>query len=90
MADSNRFEKQSNRHNSAIVRRSTMKFGMMTHFDPLKLSDGQKIDFKKQDGGRPMPGVPAVNILQVTQQEAAPVRCGCRFGCILAPPGEYD
>ena len=38
---------------------------------------------------------PAVDILKATQQGAAPVRCGCRlgltrWGCTLAPPGEYD
>ena len=27
----------------------------MTHFYPLKPSDGQKFDLKKEDGGRPMP-----------------------------------
>jgi len=31
-----------------------MKFGMMTHFQPLKPSDGQKFEFKNiQDGGLP-------------------------------------
>jgi len=45
MTDSRHFEKPLNRHNSA------MKFGMMTRFDPAKPRDGQKFDFKKQDGG---------------------------------------
>jgi len=38
---------------------------------------------------------PAVAILEVTQQEAAQVRCRCRvccirLGCTLALPVEYD
>jgi len=36
MADSRHFEKPLNRHNSAVVRWITVKFGMITHFDPLK------------------------------------------------------
>jgi len=49
------FEKPLKRYNSSMVRRIAMKFIMMTHFDPLKLIDGQKIFFN-QDGGWPMPG----------------------------------
>jgi len=30
-----------------MVLRITLKFGLMTHFDPLKPSDGQKYDFEK-------------------------------------------
>jgi len=46
MADSHHLEKPLNHHNSAMVRRIAIKFGMMTHFDPLKPNDGQKFDFK--------------------------------------------
>jgi len=47
MADGHHFEKSLNCHNSAIVhlQRIAMIFGMITYFDPLKLSDGQKYDF---------------------------------------------
>jgi len=43
MADRHHSEKQLlNRHNSALVHRIAMKFGTVTHFDHLKLTDGQR------------------------------------------------
>jgi len=36
------------------------------------------------------PDMFAVDILKATQQRTEPVRCKCRWGCILAQPGEYD
>jgi len=45
MTDSRHFEKPLNRHMSPTVQRIAMKFGMMTHFDFLKPSDGQKFAF---------------------------------------------
>jgi len=51
MTDSRHFEKPLNGHNSAMVRRIAMKFSTMTRFDPAEPRDGQKFDFKKQDGG---------------------------------------
>jgi len=42
MADGRHFENVPlSRHNSATVRRIAMKFGAMTHFDPLQLSVSQ-------------------------------------------------
>jgi len=55
MADRHHFEKPLNRHNSETVRRITMKFGKMTHYDLLKPGKGQKFDFfLNQQGGLPM------------------------------------
>jgi len=48
MADCHHFEKPLNCHNSAVVQPIAMKFGMMTPFDRLEPSDGQKFDFLKQ------------------------------------------
>jgi len=45
MADRHHFEKPLNCHNSAVVRRIAMKFGMTAHFDFLKVSDRQKFHF---------------------------------------------
>jgi len=45
MADRHHFEEPLNRHKLATVRPIAMKFGMVTHFDPLKPSDGHKFDF---------------------------------------------
>jgi len=47
-------QKPLNRYNSAIVRRINIKFFTMTHFDPLKPSNGQKFDLKNQDGRQPV------------------------------------
>ena len=53
MADHHHFEKQLlNRHNSALVQPIAMKFGTMTHFDHLKLSNGQKFTKTKMADGR--------------------------------------
>jgi len=56
MAGGRHFEKKLlhvNRYNSATLQRITVKFGMMTHFDPLTPSHGQKFEFLII---RPMPG----------------------------------
>jgi len=75
VADGRHFEKPLNRHNSATVRLIAVKFGMTTHFDPPMPSDGQNFDFLNiQHGGRPMPGMSAVDTL-IT----APARCGRRL-----------
>jgi len=38
-----------------------MKFSMMTHFDPLKPSNGQKFDLENQDGGWATSAVDVLN-----------------------------
>jgi len=72
------FEDVLNRHNSATVQRIAMKFDMVTQFDPLKPSDGQKFEFLKTKvaDGRCW-DMFAVDILKVTQQGIAPVRRRC-------------
>jgi len=60
------------------------------HFDPLKASDGQKFDLKTKMADGRCRDMSAVDILKATQQETEPVRCGCRWGCILATSDEYD
>jgi len=35
MADSSYSEKLLNRHNTAMIQQIAVKFGMITHFDPL-------------------------------------------------------
>jgi len=39
---------------------------------------------------RRCPDMSAVDILKATQQRTEPVRCECRWGCILESPGEYN
>ena len=63
MADSRHFEKPLNRHNAGAVRRIAMKFSMITHFDALKPSNGQKFDFKTQMADGRYPNKSAVNLL---------------------------
>jgi len=79
MADRHHFEKPLNRRNSAMVQRIIMKFGMMTLFDFLKRSNGQKFNsLMNQEGERPVLG------------RVPDICCRCRWGCILAQPGEFD
>jgi len=90
MADRHHFEKPLNRHSSAMVRKLAVKFSMLTHFDPFKPSDGQILSLLKSkmaDGRCPDKSV--VDILKATVQGTEPLRCGCWWGCILTPPGEY-
>jgi len=46
MADGRHLQKPLNRHNSATVRQIALKFGMMTHFEPLKPTDDQNFLFE--------------------------------------------
>ena len=88
MADRHHFERPLNRHNSAMVRQISMKFGMMAHFDPVKPNDLQKFDLKKSR--TPMSGLVHG---RYTQSDSAKDRTGrvrMLMGCILAQPGEYD
>jgi len=50
------FENPLTCRKSATLGRIVMKFGIMTHFDPLKPSDGQKCDLRNQNDGQLMPG----------------------------------
>jgi len=64
-----------------------MKFGIMTHFDPLKPSDRQKFDaFKNQDDGQHMS---TVGILKATH--AARDKTGIRYdGGIFNRSKKFD
>jgi len=43
MVDGRHFEKLLNCHNSSAVQRIAMKFGTMTHFDPLDPMEQQNL-----------------------------------------------
>ena len=47
--DGRHFENPLNHHNSATVKQFAIKFGIMTHFNPLKLSHDQNFDFFKSE-----------------------------------------
>jgi len=58
------------RHNSATVGRINMKFGIMTHFDPLKPSDIQNLMLLKT---KMTDDMSTVGILKATEQGTKPV-----------------
>ena len=58
----------------------TMKFSMMTQFDPVKPIDEQKSYFSKQRWWTADAWTCPWLILKATRQETEPVRCRCRWG----------
>jgi len=88
-------KKPLNRYNSATVRRIAIKFGTVTHFDPLRLiatNNGRHPDMTAVDISllniwdahwRHLANTIEPSVLNATQQGTAPVPCGCRLGCTV-------
>jgi len=74
-----------------MVQWIAMKLGIMTHFEPVKLSVMDKnliLETKMADVRCPNKSV--INILEVTEQGTAPVWSRFQQRCMLVQPGEYD
>jgi len=82
MAHRRHFEKPLNRHKAGAVQRIAMKFSMITHFDPLKPSNGQKFDFKTHMADSRYPNKSAVDILSDSARR--------RTGTVRMPIGEHN
>jgi len=64
----------------------------MTYFDHLSLATDKKFlkTQRRTADARRCPQSKYCTLSDSALQKTAPVRCGCRLGCILAQPGNYD